>query len=101
MVKRWDKEDHSNEKSIEGSGFRFDLGRSIRKRRHQLRLSMGMCEQLSDGYIGKGMWSYYENGTDPGVAKMCVIMKVLRISDKPWSLLLRDLLAGRKVEEVN
>ncbi len=72
-------------------GFRHDLARAIRARRLRLGLSISEAARRSNGGISCSMWSYVEHGTEPAVSVFCAIAKVLELSSRPWSAMLKSL----------
>lgn len=88
---------HHNHKEIIGTGFRFDLGRSIRTRRLLLKLTQGEAAKRTNGEINEWTWCKFERGLhEPKVYQFAAILQALGLSEKPWQQLINDLMTGSK-----
>lgn len=80
---------------IVGDGFRFDMARAIRTR----RLAMGLTQKQAAARIGltKTAWQKIESGHgDMMLHTFCGVLRVLKLSDKPWSDLVAMVVRGAK-----
>lgn len=87
----------NNAKEIVGTGFRFEMGRAIRKRRLSLGLTLRQAVDRTSGQINFTSWGEYERGDkEPGIYRFAAMIQALELHDSPWELLVNSLLTGCK-----